>query len=87
MYQACFSAGSLSGALRAAYVIQKGFQPQFTFTVMGGFILLSFFAIYFLGLLKIEENSDSVSKFKLPDKKPDFWCAVDDEFCLYWDNY
>ena len=69
LYQACFSAGSLSGALGAAYVIQKGIETQFTLTVMGGFILLSVFAIYFLGLPKNEESRDPVSKFKLPEKK------------------
>ncbi len=69
IYQACFSAGSLSGALGAAYVIQKGIEPQFTFTVMGGFILLSVIAIYFLGLPKDEESKDPVRKFKLPEKR------------------
>ena len=69
VYQACFSAGSLSGALGAAYVIQKGIEPQFTFAVMGGFILLSVFAIYFLGLPKKEESKDPVRKFKLPEKQ------------------
>ena len=36
---------------------------------MGGFILLSVFAIYFLGLPKNKESKDPVRKFKLPKKK------------------
>tara|TARA_B100000686_G_scaffold253299_1_gene264244 strand:+ start:1934 stop:2515 length:582 start_codon:yes stop_codon:yes gene_type:complete len=45
MYQAFFSAGSLSGALMAAYVISKDIDPQLTFGVMAILIyyLLSLF--------------------------------------------
>ena len=47
MYQAFFSAGSLSGALMAAYVIRKDIDPQLTFGVMAILILLSVVFIYF----------------------------------------
>ena len=50
MYQAFFSAGSLSGALMAAYVIRKDVNPEITFGFMAVLILLSVFVIYFLGL-------------------------------------
>ena len=50
MYQAFFSAGSLSGALMAAYVIRKDIDPQLTFGVMAILILLSVIFIYFFGL-------------------------------------
>nr|MBT6354493.1 MFS transporter [Pelagibacteraceae bacterium] len=47
MYQAFFSAGSLSGALMAAYVIRNDIDPQITFGVMAVLILLSVVFIYF----------------------------------------
>ena len=50
-------------------MIQKSIEPQITFKVMGGFILLPVFAIYFLGLPKNEESRDPVNKLKLPEKK------------------
>ena len=40
MYQAFFSAGSLSGALMAAYVIRKDVNPEITFAFMAVLILL-----------------------------------------------
>ena len=63
------SAGSLSGALAAAYVIKKDIDPQITFAVMGIVILLSAIIVYFLGIPKIEENKDSKNRFKIPEKK------------------
>ena len=69
LYQACTSAGSLSGALLAAYVIKKDIDPQITFSVMGIIILLSTILVYFLGMPKVEENDDPVDKFKVPEKK------------------
>ena len=69
LYQACTSAGSLSGALLAAYVIKKDIDPQITFSVMGIIILLSAIVVYFLGMPRIEEEDDLVDKFKVPEKK------------------
>ena len=69
LYQACTSAGSLSGALVAAYVIKKEVDPQVTFTVMGIMILLSATIVYFLGMPRAEESNDLVNKFKIPEKK------------------
>ena len=69
LYQACISAGSLSGALVAAYVIKKDINPQVTFAVMGVIILLSAIIVYFLGMPRAEESNDLVNKFKIPEKK------------------
>ena len=69
LYQACTSAGSLSGALLAAYVIKKDIDPQITFSVMGIIILLSAIVVYFLGMPRVEEEDDLVDKFKVPEKK------------------
>ena len=69
LYQACMSAGSLSGALVAAYVIKKDIDPQVTFAVMGIIILLSAIIVYFLGMPRAEESNDLVDKFKIPEKK------------------
>ena len=69
LYHACMSAGSLSGALAAAYVIKKDIDPQITFAVMGIVILLSAIIVYFLGIPRIEENKDSKNRFKIPEKK------------------
>jgi len=68
IYQAAFSAGSLSGALMAAYVIRQGIDPEITFSVMGFIILISVLIIYFLGLPRSEDNADPISKFQLPKK-------------------
>ena len=69
LYQACTSAGSLSGALVSAYVIKNNLDPQITFAVMGIIILLSAIGVHFLGLPKAEENNDPVDRFKIPEKK------------------
>ena len=69
LYHACMSAGSLSGALAAAYVIKKDIDPQITFAVMGIVILLSAIIVYYLGIPRIEENKDSKNRFKIPEKK------------------
>ena len=69
LYQACTSAGSLSGALLAAYVIKKDIDPQITFSVMGIIILMSAIVVYFLGMPRVEEDDDLVDKFKIPEKK------------------
>ena len=69
LYQACISAGSLSGALVAAYVIKKDIDPQVTFAVMGVIILLSAIIVYFLGMPRAEESNGLVNKFKIPEKK------------------
>ena len=69
MYQAFFSAGSLSGALMAAYVIRKDIHPETTFSVMAVLILLSVVVIYFLGLPRKEDSNDPISKFQFPKKQ------------------
>ena len=69
MYQAFFSAGSLSGALMAAYVIRKDVHPEITFGVMAVLILLSVFVIYFLGLPRREDSNDHINKFQFPKKQ------------------
>ena len=69
MYQAFFSAGSLSGALMAAYVIRKDIHPETTFSVMAVLIFLSVIVIYFLGLPRKEDSNDPISKFKFPKKQ------------------
>ena len=68
IYQACFSAGSLSGALMAAYVIRQNIHPEITFSVMAVIILLSVIVIYFLGLPKSEESNDPIVKFEFPKR-------------------
>ena len=68
IYQACFSAGSLSGALMAAYVIRQDIHPEITFSVMAVIILLSVIVIYFLGLPKSEESNDPIVKFEFPKR-------------------
>ena len=68
MYQAFFSAGSLSGALMAAYVIRKDVHPEITFGVMAVLILLSVVVIYFLGLPRSEESNDPIVKFQFPKR-------------------
>ena len=69
LYQACTSAGSLSGALLAAYVIKKDIDPQITFSVMGIIILLSAIVVYFLGMPRVDEGDGLEDKFKIPEKK------------------
>ena len=69
MYQAFFSAGSLSGALIAAYVIRKDVNPEITFGFMAVLILLSVFVIYFLGLPRREDSNDHINKFQFPKKQ------------------
>ena len=69
MYQAFFSAGSLSGALMAAYVIRKDVHPEITFGVMAVLILLSVVVIYFLGLPRREDSNDHINKFQFPKKQ------------------
>ena len=69
LFQAFMAAGTLSGALIAAYVIKKDIDPQITFAVMGVIILISAVAVYFLGLPKVEESKETVDGFKMPEKK------------------
>ena len=69
LFQAFMAAGTLSGALIAAYVIKKDIDPQITFAVMGVIILISAVAVYFLGLPKVEESKETVDRFKMPEKQ------------------
>ena len=69
LFQAFMAAGTLSGALIAAYVIKKDIDPQITFAVMGVIILISAVAVYFLGLPKVKESKETVDRFKMPEKQ------------------
>ena len=69
MYQAFFSAGSLSGALAAAYLIRNEIQPKDTFLVMGIVIILSITLIFFFSLPRSEDINDPIDKFKFPKKR------------------
>ena len=69
LFQAFMAAGTLSGALIAAYVIKKDIDPQITFAAMGVIILISAVAVYFLGLPKVEESKETVDRFKMPEKQ------------------
>lgn len=69
MYQAFFSAGSLSGALAAAYLISNEIQPKYTFLVMGIVIILSITLIFFFSLPKSEDMNDPIDKFQFPKKR------------------
>ena len=69
MYQAFFSAGSLSGALAAAYLIRNEIQPEDTFLVMGIVIILSITLIFFFSLPRSEDINDPIDKFKFPKKR------------------
>ena len=69
MYQAFFSAGSLSGALAAAYLISNEIQPKYTFLVMGIVIILSITLIFFFSLPRSEDMNDPIDKFKFPKKR------------------
>ena len=69
MYQAFFSAGSLSGALAAAYLIRNEIQPEDTFLVMGIVIILSITLIFFFSLPRSEDMNDPIDKFKFPKKR------------------
>ena len=69
IYQAFFSAGSLSGALAAAYLIRNEIQPEDTFLVMGIVIILSITLIFFFSLPRSEDINDPIDKFKFPKKR------------------
>ena len=69
MYQAFFSAGSLSGALAAAYLIRNEIQPEDTFLVMGIVIILSITLIFFFSLPRSEDMNDPIDKFQFPKKR------------------
>ena len=64
--QACFSAGSLFGALGAAFFIKLIPDPRITFLFVGSVFLLYTFIFYFFGLKKNAEGNQEVEKFKLP---------------------
>ena len=69
IYQAFFSAGSLSGALAAAYLIRNEIQPEDTFLVMGIVIILSITLIFFFSLPRSEDMNDPIDKFQFPKKR------------------
>ena len=65
--QACFSAGSLCGALGAGFFIKLIPDPRITFLIVGTLFLFYSACFYFFGLKKKYENDEKVDQFKLPE--------------------
>ena len=65
--QACFSAGSLCGALSAAVFIKLIPDPRITFLLVGTMFLIYSIFFYFFGLDKKHEENQDVESFKLPE--------------------
>ena len=65
--QACFSAGSLCGALGAAFFIKLIPDPRITFFIVGTLFLFYSLFFYFFGLKKNYESDEKIEKFKLPE--------------------
>tara|TARA_B100001057_G_C22770464_1_gene919375 strand:- start:705 stop:1523 length:819 start_codon:yes stop_codon:yes gene_type:complete len=66
LFQACFSAGSLFGALCAAFFIKNFPDPRITFFLIGTIFLLYISVIFVFGMKKEVEHIQSNTKFKLP---------------------
>ena len=64
--QACFSAGSLSGALCAALFIKLIPDPRITFFIVGTLFFIYTIFFYFFGLNKKHEIDEKVEGFQLP---------------------
>ncbi len=64
--QACFSAGSLFGALSAAFFMKLIPDPRITFFIVGTIFLIYSVFFYFYGLDKKYEENQEVESFKLP---------------------
>ncbi len=65
--QACFSAGSLCGALGAAFFIKLIPDPRITFLIIGTLFFIYSVFFYFFGLNKKYETDEKVESFQLPD--------------------
>ena len=66
LFQACFSAGSLFGALCAAFFIQNISDPRITFVLIGTFFFIYILIILTFGMKKQIEPIQKILKFKLP---------------------
>ena len=66
LFQACFSAGSLFGALCAAFFIKNFPDPRITFFLIGTIFLLYVSIIFVFGMKREIEHFQDNSKFKLP---------------------
>ena len=64
--QACFSAGSLCGALGAALFIKLIPDPRVTFFIVGTLFFVYAIFFYFFGLKKKNEIDDKIERFQLP---------------------
>ncbi len=64
--QACFSAGSLFGALGAALFIKLIPDPRITFFIVGTLFFIYAIFFYFFGLNKKHEIDEKVEGFQLP---------------------
>ena len=66
LFQACFSAGSLFGALCAAFFIKNFPDPRITFFLIGSVFLIYILIIFLFGMKKKVEPIQKNLKFKLP---------------------
>jgi len=66
VYQAAFSAGSLVGAIAAAFFIKNISDPRLIFSLSGLVLTLGSIAIFRLGLAKNLEILEKTPRFKLP---------------------
>ena len=66
LFQACFSAGSLFGALCAAFFIKNFPDPRITFFLIGTIFLLYVSVIFVFGMERKMEHIQNNTKFKLP---------------------
>jgi len=66
LYQAAFSAGSLVGAIAAAFFIKNMSDPRLIFLLLGLILILGSIAIFRLGLVKNLEILEKTPRFKLP---------------------
>ena len=65
--QACFSAGSLCGALGAAFFIKLIPDPRITFLIVGTLFFIYSVCFYYFGLNKKYEIDEKIERFKLPE--------------------
>ena len=65
--QACFSAGSLFGALGAAFFIKLVPDPRITFLIVGTLFFIYSACFYYFGLNKKYEIDEKIERFKLPE--------------------
>ena len=66
LFQACFSAGSLFGALCAAFFIKNFPDPRITFFLIGTIFLIYVSVIFVFGMKRKMEHIQNNTKFKLP---------------------